>query len=93
MHACQVDKRKAVRLYYGTKNESYTAFKHLIPLWQDEGITVKHVYSDDKGGYVQQIFREVRTAWHHPLHEVHCLCLLCICSMPIVQQLQSSPAF
>lgn len=57
--ALQVEKRHAVRLYYGTKNESYTAFKHLIPEWQDMGVTVKHVYSDEDRGYVQQVFKEV----------------------------------
>lgn len=56
--ALEVEKRHAVRLYYGTKNESYTAFKHLIPEWQDMGVTVKHVYSDEDRGYVQQVFKE-----------------------------------
>ncbi|KAK9837357.1 hypothetical protein WJX84_001967 [Apatococcus fuscideae] len=54
----QADKRKAVRLYYGTKNESHTAFRNRIPDWQDMGVTVKHVYSDEDRGYVQQIFKE-----------------------------------
>ena len=69
MHQCssnrcaemmQVEKRHAVRLYYGTKNESHTAFRASIAEWQEMGVTVKHVYSDEDRGYVQQVFKEVR---------------------------------
>ena len=58
MHA-QAKQRKEVRLYYGTFNPSKTAYADAVPQWEAAGIKVKHVFSDDGHGYVQDAFQQV----------------------------------
>lgn len=49
--------RKDIRLYYGVRNASHMAFKESIPSWEmDYGVRTIPVYSDDKKGYVQDVF-------------------------------------
>lgn len=55
--ALEADKRKGgVKLYYGTRAASSTAFADTIPAWKEAGIEVVHVYSEDGKGYVQDVF-------------------------------------
>lgn len=54
----QVKHRQAVRLYYGTFNKDRTAYLDQVPSWEAQGIKVKHVFSDDGQGYVQDAFEK-----------------------------------
>lgn len=66
----QVKHRKDVRLYYGTFDAKKTAYLDQVPSWEALGITVKHVYSDDGQGYVQDAFEKAcpsaSLSWSHP---------------------------
>ncbi|KAK9819642.1 hypothetical protein WJX72_000634 [[Myrmecia] bisecta] len=55
---CQLDKRKQVRLYYGTANPEATAYRELVSSWKELGVEVVPVYSDDEQGYVQDVFAQ-----------------------------------
>ncbi|KAK9813944.1 hypothetical protein WJX73_005945 [Symbiochloris irregularis] len=53
-----VKHRKDVRLYYGTFSDDKTAYLDQVPSWEAQGISVKHVYSDNGQGYVQDAFEK-----------------------------------
>ncbi|KAG2486349.1 hypothetical protein HYH03_014930 [Edaphochlamys debaryana] len=45
-----------VTLYYGTRNTDSTAYKELLPVWAAKGIKVVQVFSENKQGYVHDVF-------------------------------------
>lgn len=55
----QAEKRKAVRLFFGTHSPDMTPYKDLIPKWEAMGVKVMSVYSSDGNGYVQDVFEQV----------------------------------
>ncbi|GIL50738.1 hypothetical protein Vafri_6886 [Volvox africanus] len=43
-------------LYYGTRNTDSTAYRELLPDWQNKGVKVVQVFSESKQGYVHDVF-------------------------------------
>ncbi|GIL80917.1 hypothetical protein Vretifemale_9895, partial [Volvox reticuliferus] len=43
-------------LYYGTRNTDSTAYRELLPDWQNNGVKVVQVFSESKQGYVHDVF-------------------------------------
>ena len=64
----QVDKRKDVRIYYGTFNPDSTAYANLKAQWEAEGVRVINVYSGFGQGYVQDVFTKARPTAASHLH-------------------------
>jgi len=58
--ALEAEKRKDVRLYYGTRDPSHTAYADAIPGWEAYGVKVIQVYSsegaDGTPKYIQDVF-------------------------------------
>lgn len=61
----QADKRKKVRLFWGTKSPEMTPYKDIIPEWEARGVQVVSVYSADGNGYVQDVFEQVMPLFDH----------------------------
>lgn len=56
----QAQDRKAVQLYYGTRDSDTTAYKDLDDSWKAAGVETIHVHSSDDQGYVQDVFSQVQ---------------------------------
>lgn len=55
----QADKRRKVKLFWGTHDADSTAYKDNISEWEAAGVQVVPVYSADGNGYVQDVFEKV----------------------------------
>lgn len=56
--ALQAEKRKSVRLFWGTQNSEMTPYQDTIAKWEASGVDVVPVYSADGKGYVQDVFEQ-----------------------------------
>jgi len=54
----QADKRKSVRLFWGTQKPEMTPYRDTISKWESAGVDVIPVYSADGKGYVQDVFEQ-----------------------------------
>ena len=54
----QADKRKSVRLFWGTQKPEMTPYQDTISKWEAAGVDVVPVYSADGKGYVQDVFEQ-----------------------------------
>ena len=55
----QADKRKSVRLFYGTHDPESTAYREAFADWEAAGVQIMSVFSADGKGYVQDVFEKV----------------------------------
>ena len=62
----QADKRKSVKLFYGTHDPESTAYREAFADWEAAGIQIMSVFSADGTGYVQDVFEKVWTLGAYP---------------------------